>query len=545
MNRETESHFSNIPNVSIGRSRMKRPHDVKLTMNSADIVPNYVDEIIPGDTVSMDMGMVIRMSTPIYPVMDNCHIDQYFFFVPMRLIWEHWREFWGENRDTAWEQPVQYSIPQINAPSGGWIHGTIADYMGIPPLVDNFQVSALPFRAYAHIIQDWFRDENLKDGTLWNMDETTVTGVNTGDYVTDMQLGGLPYKAARCHSYFGSCLPEPQCGPDVTIPLGIDAPVMTAAQDTVTYTSTNPANPMKFLDLTGNSLGNKNLSVNADNLATDNTTLGSYSSSPTPVNLYADLTEATAATINQLRQAYAVQKFYEQRARGGHRYIEILKACFGVTSPDARQQRTEYLGGFRTPINISQVLQTSSTDATSPQGNAAAYSFTPDQRSVFTHSFTEHGYIIGLCVIRHDDSFQQGIERFWSRKSLLDFYQPVFAQLGEMAVKNKEIYLQGNSQDEETFGYQEAWADYRYKPNRICNAFRSNYPGGSLDAWHYADDYSSLPILGEDWIDEDKANIGRTLAVPDENQFIADFYFDATYVRPMPIYSIPGLAGHY
>lgn len=544
MNRETESHFSNIPNVSIGRSRMKRPHDVKLTMNSADLVPNYVDEIIPGDTVSMDVGMVVRMSTPIFPVMDNCHIDQYFFFVPMRLIWEHWREFWGENRDTAWEASVTYEIPQIVSPSGGWSHGTIADYMGIPPLVDNISISALPFRAYAHIIQDWFRDENLKDGTLWNMDETTVTGVNTGDYVTDMQLGGLPYKAARCHSYFGSALPEPQFGPDVQIPLGSNAPVLTSDEN---Y-GVSGSDPMRFYNVsTGTELGSTTgLALNAGEL-TNNTDPQTAATSNylAPSNLYADLSNASAATINQLRQAYAVQKFYEQRARGGHRYIEILKACFGVTSPDARQQRTEYLGGFRTPINISQVLQTSSTDATSPQGNAAAYSFTPDQRSVFTHSFTEHGYLIGLCVIRHDDSFQQGIERFWSRKSLLDFYQPVFAQLGEMAIKNKEIYAQGTSVDDEVFGYQEAFADYRYKPNRICAAFRSNYPGGSLDAWHYADWYTSLPILGEDWIDEDPANIARTLAVTSEHQFIADFYFDATYVRPMPIYSIPGLAGHY
>lgn len=544
MNRETESHFANMPRVNIQRSKMKRPHTHKLSFDSGDLVPIYLDQdILPGDSVKIDMGSIIRMTTPIFPVMDNSFIDVYFFFVPNRLIWEHWEEFWGQNDETAWRQLVEYEIPQIEAPSGGWNNGTLADYMGLPTYLDNISVSALPFRAYAKIVNDWFRDENLKDGTYFPVDETTVTGVNTDNYVTDIVLGGKPYKAAKIHDYFTSALPSPQKGPDVTIPLGKFSPVITRNYNI-------PANPDDTYGLYWAHIDDS--AVNAGGIGTYSTgatshtnTLGTADGPIKPINLWADLSEASAATINELRQAVAIQDFYEAEARYGSRYTEFIRGIFGVTSPDARLQRSEYLGGYRTPINVTQVLQTSSTDAVSPQGNTGAYSYTPDQRSVFTQSFTEHGILMGLAVVRTDNTYQQGIERGWSRKKWTDFYIPQFAHLGEQAILNKEIYAQGTSTDDEAFGYQEAFADYRYKPSRISGALRSNNPGGSLDAWHYADYYTELPVLGETWIDEPKSRVARTLAVKDEPQFIADFYFDATYVRPMPVYSIPGIGMHF
>lgn len=549
MNRETEAHFSELPSKSISRSKLKRPHGHKTTFNTGELIPIYVDsDILPGDTVKMNMGMVTRMTTPIYPVMDNSNMDIFFFFVPHRLVWKHWREFWGENRTTHWEQPVEYEIPQIQAPTGGWEKGSLADYMGIPTQVDGFSINHLPFRAYAQVVNDWFRDQNLKDPCMMNDDETTLTGKNADssyDYVTYTQLGAKPFVVAKPHDYFTSALPSPQKGPSVNIPLGENAPVITG--DTLNLGTNNKELTWAAAD-TG-LMANQNLPllVNAQGKTYmgGSITPGGWST-VVPNNLYADLSNAIGATVNQLRQAFAIQKFYEAQARGGSRYVEFIKNIFGVTSPDGRQQRAEYLGGKRIPINVSQVLQTSSTDAVSPQGNTAAFSCTVDSDEIFTHSFTEHGTLIGLACIRTDHTYQQGIEKMWSRKKWTDFYVPQFANLGEMAVMNKEIYLQGNAQDEEAFGYQEAWADYRYKPSRVSGAFRSNYQT-SLDSWHYADDYTSRPTLSSEWIDEVKTNMDRTLAVQSsvEDQFLSDFYFDATYVRPMPVYSVPGLLDHH
>ena len=488
------------------------------------------------------------MSTPIYPVMDNAFCDVMFFNVPCRLVWDHWKEFWGENNTTYWEQPVEYEIPQIEAPTGGWDKDSIMDYMGIPTGVDGISVNHLPVRSYVKVWNDWFRDENLKDPAMINTDETTLTGkirmlpVTVADYVTDAQLGSKPLMAAKFHDYFTSALIEPQKGPDVKIPMGTDAPVTTrttlndnagpgivfarAGSDPVTYFPNN----VPALDSTGHLWW------------TNNTSTNNLNNHIAPINLFADLSNATAATIDQLRQAIAVQEFYEAQARGGSRYIEFLKNIFGVTSPDARQQRSEYLGGQRFRINMDQVLQTSSTDATSPQGNTAAFSCTTNAAEMFTYSSTEHSYLIGVAVIRTDHTYQQGINRLWNRKKWTDFFVPQFANLGEQAILNKEIYATGTSTDSEAFGYQEAWADYRYKPSYVSGCFRSNY-AQSLDAWHYADDYSSQPYLSSEWIDETPSNIDRTLAVQSdlEDQFIADFYFDPVYVRPMPVYSIPGL----
>lgn len=568
MNRETESHFANMPRVNIQRSKMKRPFTHKTTMMSAEITPIYLDQdILPGDTVSIDMGSILRMTTPIYPVADNSFIDVYFFFVPNRLVWDHWAEFWGENDETAWRQTVEYEIPQIESPSGGWENGTIADYMGLPTYISNLSVSALPFRAYAKIINDWFRDENLKDGTYFPTDETKVTGVNTGNYVTDICLGGKPYKAAKVHDYFTSALPSPQKGPDVLIPLSGKAPVMNGPDHYLHDQNQSHGtgivtqwNTWAFREINNGSFDSvqiadgkyKNMYLSKNEYeeisgqSGASQTIGDNHKTIFPSNMWAELrTGNTNVNINELRSALAIQEFYEAESRYGSRYTEFIRGIFGVTSPDARLQRSEYLGGYRTPINVTQVLQTSSTDATSPQGNTGAYSYTPDQRSVFTQSFTEHGILMGLAVIRTDNTYQQGIERGWSRKKWTDFYIPQFAHLGEQAILNKEIYATGTSTDDEAFGYQEAFADYRYKPSIVTGAMRSNNPGGSLDAWHYADYYTQLPILGESWIDEPTERIQRTLAVQDEPQFIADFYFDATYVRPMPVYSIPGLSLHY
>ncbi|AXB22562.1 major capsid protein [Alces alces faeces associated microvirus MP10 5560] len=559
MNRNTQNHFATLPNVDISRSRFKRPFTHKTTFNTGDIIPLMLQEILPGDTVTMDMGAAIRMSTPIYPVMDNAFFDYYFFFVPNRLTWEHWEEFMGENKQTAWEQKTEYEIPQIKAPEGGWAKGTIADHMGIPTKVENISVSALPFRAYGLIYNEWFRDQNLKDPCMVNTDDTTQTGSNSGDYVINTQLGALPCKAAKYHDYFTSALPEPQKGPDVLLPQGLTAPVKTSSEYAVTPEEVETLPSLRWAgrgdDGVTTYTGSRRLVAYGQG-ATDYTMEGvtylagvgdsTEDGQYFPINLQADLSMATGATINQLRQAFAVQKFYEKQARGGSRYRETIRQMFGVSSPDARMQIPEYLGGHRQPINIDQVLQTSATDTTSPQGNTAAYSLTNIRDSVFTKSFVEHGYLMCLGVVRTYHTYQQGIDAHWSRKTLFDFYFPVFANLGEQPIYNKEIYATGTETDEEVFGYQEAWAPYRYAPARVSGAFRSNYEQ-TLDSWHYADYYEEQPILSSDWIDETRANVNRTIAVQDEleDQFIGDFYFAGDWVRPLPIYSIPGLIDHH
>ena len=546
MNRETESHFSYLPDLNIKRSMFKRPHTHKTSFNAGDCIPVYVDsDILPGDTIKMNMGSLLRMQTPLFPVMDNAYCDLLFFFVPHRLVWEHWKEFWGENNLTAWEQQTEYTIPQITAPaSTGWTAGTIADYMGIPTGVAGISVNALPFRAYCKAWNDWLRDENLKDPCMITLDETTTTGANSGDYVTYAECGALPLKAAKYHDYFTSALVAPQKGPSVSIPLGSYAPVI--GTDKTDWTTTGAT---LETGLVGTPLalyvGNNNYPVVTSGLG--HTQPGQTLTAGETIGLGADLSAAIGTTINQLRQSFAIQAFYEAQARGGSRYIEFIKNVFGVTSPDGRLQRAEYLGGTRFNINMDQVLQTSATDNTSPQGNTAAFSCTVSTDEIFEHSFVEHGTLLGIAVVRTDHTYQQGIERMWSRKKFTDFYIPQFANLGEQAILEKEIYATGTqSDDESVFGYQEAWADYRYKPSRISGELRSSY-AQSLDYMHYGDDYSQAPNLSSTWIDETEANIDRTIAVQSStsNQFFADFYFDATYVRPMPIYSIPAMLNHF
>lgn len=551
--RNYDSRFSiNPTSIDISRSKFVRPSSVKTSFNCGELIPFYIDEVLPGDTFSIDDSKVVRMSTLLTPIMDNLYLDTYYFFVPNRLCWEHWRQFNGENTESAWYPSVDYSIPQITSPKGGWSVGTLADYFGIPIGVDNISVSSLPFRAYALICNDWFRDENLTDPLFVDLSDATIAGSN-GNTDNDIVKGGHPFKVAKYHDYFTSCLPSPQKGPDVLLPLGDTAPVY-SFNDKFTEFSKVPKNvsgyavsPHVVSSVDGSSFNNTSyLAQSSSQFLKSDTTLSPSGSGVYFDNLFTDLSVATGSSINQLRLAFQIQKLYERDARGGTRYTEILRSHFGVTSPDARLQRPEYLGGSRKPINITQVVQNSATIPDSPQGNTAAYSATIDSENAFTKSFVEHGYVIGLLCVRYDHTYQQGIERFWSRKGRFDFYWPVFANIGEQAVLNKEIYATGSEKDDEVFGYQEAWADYRYKPSRTSGYMRSTALT-SLDVWHLGDHYASQPFLSDGWIREDGSIVDRVLAVSSDvtHQFFADIYVKNTSVRPMPVYSIPGLIDHH
>lgn len=558
MNRNTESHFSLLPRVDIQRSRFDRSASLKTSFNAGNIVPFFLEEVLPGDTFNVKTSRVVRMQTLLTPMMDNVYLDTYYFFVPNRLVWDHWKEFCGENTESAWIPRTEYSIPQITAPDGGWQVGTLADYFGVPTGVSGLSVSALPFRAYALIMNEWFRDQNLQDPLVVPTDDSTVAGVNTGTFVTDVAKGGLPYIACKYHDYFTSALPAPQKGPDVTIPIAEAATAYVYPAATLNPNLQERFNTLRWSDSQGNPVigaaqYDSYIGISSGGYTFDrnlSSSLGTGSvKQMMPANLVADFSGVgQAATINQLRLAFQIQKFYEKQARGGSRYTEVVRSFFGVTSPDARLQRPEYLGGNRTPINVNQVIQQSGTgeSVNTPQGTVVGMSLTTDSHSDFTKSFTEHGFIIGVMVARYDHTYQQGLNRLWSRKDIFDYYWPVFANIGEQAIKNKEIYAQGNSTDDEVFGYQEAWAEYRYKPNQVTGEMRSQY-AQSLDVWHLADDYSKLPSLSAEWIQEDGKTIDRVLAVSSDlaNQFFADIYVKNYCTRPMPMYSIPGLIDHH
>lgn len=567
MNRNTESHFSLTPTVNIGRSKFDRSFDMKTTFNTGDLVPIYCSDVLPGDSIKMRMSEIVRMQTPIAPVMDNAYLDTYFFFVPNRLIWDHFKAFMGENDTAPWTQTNTYEVPQIVAPAAGWKKGSLADYFGYPTEVGDYKASALPFRAYVKIWNDWFRDENLKNPCYMSTGDSDITGTDkttlgsSYDYVVDTEKGAAPCKAAKLHDYFTSCLPGAQKGTAVNIPLGQLAPII----------GTDEVSSQTESRLDSNMIGkqvffyrpNGEVTANIEAVEDDYQLANQKA-----IGIAADLRNAVGATVNQLRQAFAIQKYYEKDALYGTRYIESVRAHFGVVNPDFRVQRSEYLGGKRVPININQVIQTDATNnqlvptytdpanpspstlswsqkANTPQGNAAAYSVTQDaDENLFNHSFTEHGWVIGLAVVRTDHGYQQGLNKMFIRKTKWDFYTPEFANLGNVGVLNKEIYLDGTSADNEVFGYQEAWADYRYQPNVVTGEMRSNY-SQSLDIWHWADDYSSRPYLDTDWIDEPTENVERTLAVQDQDQFFGDFYFGSIWTRPMPLYSIPGLIDHH
>lgn len=556
MNRNTSVPFATTPvSVDMPRSRFDRTSEIKTTFNTGALVPFYVDEVLPGDTFSVKTAKVVRMQTLLTPMMDNLYLDTYYFYVPNRLVWKHWRELNGENTQSAWIPSVEYSVPQTTAPAGGWKKGTIADYMGIPTDVDGLSVNSMPFRAYAMIVNEWFRSENLQNPVVISDGDATTAGSNGNNYITDLEKGGSPFVACKLFDYFSAALPAPQKGPDVPLPLtnvdGYGLPVIAKDRDNSKILGKDWQENQAVRMAKGTSVSGVRTTVVDGYLSVANGALTSAGTAPQSTanrfftNLYA-VPDGYQGTINELRQAFQIQKLLERDAIGGTRYTEILRSHFRVTSPDARLQRPEYLGGNRITINVNQIIQQSESTSSSPLGNVAGQSLTTDVNGDFSKSFVEHGFVIGVMVARYNHTYQQGLERFWSRKTRFDYYWPVFANIGNQPILNKEIYATGTTTDDEVFGYQEAWADYRYKPSRVSGEMRSNY-AQTLDSWHLADDYNALPQLGSAWIVEDKTNVDRVLAVTSQvsDQLFADILVKCTATRPMPMYSVPGLLDHH
>lgn len=531
-NKSVDIHqFTMIPKADIPRSSFDCQSTHKTTFDAGYLVPVYVDEVLPGDTFKLNMTAFARLATPLYPIMDNMMMDSFFFFVPNRLIWSNWQKFMGQQTNPG--DSISYVVPQQVSPAGGYAIGSLQDYMGLPTVgqVSSGQtVSHCAFwpRAYNLIWNEWFRDENLQNSVV----------VDTGDGPDTVSNYTLLRRGKR-KDYFTSALPWPQKGTAVTLPLGSTAPLVGSAQLKTgsAYTGNNNGQ----LSIPGTGVQN----INIGGATGDN---GMYINLATS-GLYADLSQATAATINQLRQSFQIQKLLERDARGGTRYTEIIRSHFGVISPDARLQRPEYIGGGSTPLNINPIAQNTATGITggsTPLGNLAGMGTVLAHNHGFTQSFTEHGVIIGLVSIRADLTYQQGMARMWSRSTRYDFYFPAFATLGEQAVLNKEIYVTGTSTDNDVFGYQERWAEYRYYPSRISSLFRST-ASGTIDGWHLAQKFTSLPSLNNTFI-QDTPPVSRVVAVgsaANGQQFIFDSFFDVKKARPMPMYSVPGLIDHF
>ena len=539
MNRNNERHFNQIPEMKASRTRFNRDQTILTTFDSGELIPFYVDEVLPGDTFNVDTAAIIRMTTPKYPVFDDAFIDFYYFYCPNRILWDDFKQFMGEVEDKPWMPTKSYKVPEIkitgNQQNPYPAEGSILDYMGVPTKIKNeFKINALPIRAYVMIWNEFFRDENVDNAAVFKTDSNEVL------YRDEQELEKRLMNAITG----GRCLPYPQRGPAVQMPMAGNARISGFTNDKF-----NEKAPLYVNSFNDGSVNPGNIRGKLYAIAADGGTGSTYlnigngtGSEHDIVYLGADLASVSAATVNDLRKAVAVQQYYEALARGGSRYREQVQALWDVVISDKTVQVPEYLGGGRYHVNMNQIVQTSGqqTDTDTPIGETGAMSVTPINESSFTKSFEEHGFVIGVCCVRHNHSYQQGLERFWSRTDRLDYYVPQFANLGEQPVKKKEIYLTGTATDENTFGYQEAWADYRMKPNRVSGKMRSNATG-TLDFWHYADNYKNEPTLSQEWMAEGKEEIARTLIVQNEPQFFGAIRVANKTTRRMPLYSVPGL----